>query len=76
MRKYRRELHANEIVLLACYIAAVHVEEAFHGRCHDHPNGGIWERGRPARITSRPRRAGNQSLSVYCATKSKSSRRL
>ena len=44
-RKYRRELHANEIVLLAYYIAAVHVEEAFHGRRHDHPSGGTWERG-------------------------------
>jgi len=31
-RKYRAELHANEIVLLAYYIAAVHIEEAFHGR--------------------------------------------
>ena len=31
-RKYRHELHANEIVLLAYYIAAIHVEEAFHGR--------------------------------------------
>ena len=31
-RKYHRELHANEIVLLAYYIAAVHVEEAYHGR--------------------------------------------
>ena len=31
-RKYRKELHANEIVLLAYYIAAVHIEEAFHGR--------------------------------------------
>ena len=31
-RKYREELHANEIVLLAYYIAAVHIEEAFHGR--------------------------------------------
>ena len=30
-RKYRRELHANEIVLLAYYIAAIHIEEAFHG---------------------------------------------
>ena len=30
-RKYREELHANEIVLLAYYIAAIHVEEAFHG---------------------------------------------
>ena len=31
-RKYRYELHANEIVLLAYYIAAVHIEEAFRGR--------------------------------------------
>ena len=29
--KYRRELHANEIVLLAYYIATVNIEEAFHG---------------------------------------------
>ena len=31
-RKYREELHANEIVLLAYYIAAIHIEQAFHGR--------------------------------------------
>ena len=31
-RKYREELHANEIVLLAYYIAAIHIEEAFHGQ--------------------------------------------
>ena len=31
-RKYREELHANEIVLLAYYIAAIHIEEAFQGR--------------------------------------------
>ena len=31
-RKYHEELHANEIVLLAYYIAAIHIEEAFHGR--------------------------------------------
>ena len=31
-RKYHHELHANELVLLAYYIAAVHIEEAFHGR--------------------------------------------
>ena len=30
-RKYHKELHANEIVLLAYYIAAIHIEEAFHG---------------------------------------------
>ncbi|MFC3494417.1 DEAD/DEAH box helicase [Glycomyces rhizosphaerae] len=32
VRKYGSELHANEIVLLAYYIAAVNIEEAFHGR--------------------------------------------
>ena len=32
-RKYHEELHANELVLLAYYIAAIHIEEAFHGRC-------------------------------------------
>ena len=31
-RKFRYELHANEIVLLAYYIAAINIEEAFHGR--------------------------------------------
>ena len=31
-RKYRAELHANEIVLLAYYIAAVNIEEAFRGQ--------------------------------------------
>jgi predicted helicase len=29
-RKYAKELHANEIVLLAYYIAAVNIENAFH----------------------------------------------
>ena len=29
-RKYRQELHANEIVLLAYYISAVNIENAFH----------------------------------------------
>ena len=29
-RKYREEIHANEIVLLAYYIAAINVESAFH----------------------------------------------
>ena len=44
-RKYHDELHANEIVLLAYYIAAIHIEEAFHGRLGDdseyEPFGGI-----------------------------------
>ena len=28
--KYRNEIHANEIVLLAYYIAAVNIENAYH----------------------------------------------
>jgi predicted helicase len=31
-RKYKYELHANEIVLLAYYIAAVNIENAYHDR--------------------------------------------
>ncbi len=38
-RKYHEELHANEIVLLAYYIAAIHIEEAFHGRKEPRDNG-------------------------------------
>ena len=30
-RKYQHELHANEIVLLAYYIAAINIEAAYHG---------------------------------------------
>jgi predicted helicase len=30
-RKYRHEIHANEIVLLAYYIAAINIEAAYHG---------------------------------------------
>ena len=44
-RKYREELHANELILLAYYIAAIHIEEAFHGRMGSdstyEPFGGI-----------------------------------
>lgn len=39
-RKYRHELHANEIVLLAYYIAAVNIENAFHDATED-PDDGI-----------------------------------
>ncbi|WP_232466206.1 type ISP restriction/modification enzyme [Diaminobutyricimonas sp. LJ205] len=37
-RKYRSELHANEIVLLAYYVAAINIEETYHGL-----NGGSYE---------------------------------
>src|SRR5690606_9797088 len=30
-RKYREEIHANEIVLLAYYIAAINIEAVYHG---------------------------------------------
>ena len=39
-RKYKHEIHANEIVLLAYYIAAVNIENAFHDATLD-PNDGI-----------------------------------
>lgn len=39
-RKYKYELHANEIVLLAYYIAAVNIENAYHDATED-PNDGI-----------------------------------
>jgi len=39
-RKYRHELHANEIVLLAYYIAAINIENAFHDQTLD-PDDGI-----------------------------------
>ncbi|MDE4085381.1 DEAD/DEAH box helicase family protein [Planococcus maritimus] len=31
LRKYTQEIHANEIVLLSYYIAAINIEETFHG---------------------------------------------
>ena len=37
-RKYRHELHANELVLLAYYIAAINIEAAYHG-----VHGGAYE---------------------------------
>ena len=45
VRKFSKELHANEIVLLAYYIAAINIEEAYHGRlaidAEYQPFGGI-----------------------------------
>lgn len=43
VRKYSSELHANEIVLLAYYIAAINIEAAYHGICGGpyEPFGGI-----------------------------------
>lgn len=38
LRKYSRELHANEIVLLAYYIASINIENAFHDTRKDNTN--------------------------------------
>ncbi|MBT7189929.1 MAG: DEAD/DEAH box helicase, partial [Anaerolineae bacterium] len=38
-RKYKQELHANEIVLLAYYIAAVNIENAYHDATPDPEDG-------------------------------------
>ena len=39
-RKYLTELHANEIVLLAYYIAAINIEETFHSLSQDAAGNG------------------------------------
>ena len=39
-RKYKNELHANEIVLLAYYIATINIENAYHDATPD-PDDGI-----------------------------------
>jgi len=39
LRKYQHEIHANEIVLLAYYIAAVNIENAFHDATFDPDDG-------------------------------------
>lgn len=39
-RKYKHEIHANEIVLLAYYIASINIENVFHDLTPD-PNDGI-----------------------------------
>lgn len=38
-RKYKHEIHANEIVLLAYYIAAINIENAFHDQTPDEDDG-------------------------------------
>ncbi|MDR0704515.1 MAG: DEAD/DEAH box helicase family protein [Planctomycetaceae bacterium] len=40
LRKYQHELHANEIVLLAYYIAAINIEETFHEIYYDNQKRG------------------------------------
>ncbi len=39
--KYRNEIHANEIVLLAYYIAAINIEATYHGILHNNINGKV-----------------------------------
>ena len=37
--KYKNEIHANEIVLLAYYIAAINIESVYHDKVKEHANG-------------------------------------
>ena len=39
--KYRSEIHANEIVLLAYYIAAINIEATYHGLLHGNLDGKV-----------------------------------
>nr|VFJ71852.1 MAG: hypothetical protein BECKFM1743C_GA0114222_106171 [Candidatus Kentron sp. FM] len=45
--KYQHEIHANEIVLLAYYIAAVNIEAAYHGRMGGRMGGQMGDNYRP-----------------------------
>ena len=37
--KYKNEIHANEMVLLAYYIAAINIESVYHNKVKKHTNG-------------------------------------
>ncbi len=39
-RKYQHEIHANEIILLAYYIAAINIEQTYHELCSPADRGG------------------------------------
>lgn len=41
--KYRNEFHANEIALLAYYIAAINIEETYHGLAKAHDSGATYQ---------------------------------
>ncbi|MGY1883973.1 DEAD/DEAH box helicase [Blastococcus sp. SYSU DS0753] len=42
LRKYTQELHANEILLLAYYIAAINIEATFHGLVDEHASNAAY----------------------------------
>ncbi len=62
VRKYTKELHANEIVLLAYYIAAINIEETFHSlqRQRAAVSYGKGPKGRATEAVGRPYRAQSQ----------------
>ncbi len=39
--KYKNEIHANEIVLLAYYIAAINIESVYSDKAKEHANGAV-----------------------------------
>ena len=39
--KYKNEIHANEIVLLAYYIAAINIESVYRDKAKDHADGAV-----------------------------------
>ena len=60
LRKYREELHANEIVLLAYYIATINIEETFHGLQRAGVNYAPGVRPSPGAATWKDKPASNQ----------------
>ncbi len=54
LRKYEKELHANEIVLLAYYIAAINIEETFHGLQRADAAKGSYSGSQPSTLNYQP----------------------
>jgi len=72
-RKYNNEIHANEIVLLAYYIAAINIENAYHDlvqtHSHVHTHGdGVETDGRPSQNNNEIAPHGYQPFDGICLT--------
>ncbi len=52
--KYQQEIHCNEIVLLAYYIAAINIESVYHAIIHDEQSGGSLSLMNPLRASALP----------------------
>ena len=73
-RKFREELHANEIMLLAYYIAAVNIEDTYYGLLHGAEKALTGGGGGTPRRMRRFRGSSSPTRSICNATKRKRSK--